>query len=180
MNWGGRPDLTCPSLSMIPSVIVKPGSAQKGDSVPLLSSVPRWQSFLLITSIYNISKLGINTSALSFDSFEESPKWLKWISSLFSFETPPRNTNFYHHDHLQVSSSLFCLVHRASSPISIGIKVSQQLWNTFHKFSPLSSHNSPTFVTTLTFIGHWSSNIFVILIRQACSSHNSTWLSSQI
>ena len=37
---------------MILSVIVKPGSAQKGDSVPLLSSGPRWQSFLLITSIY--------------------------------------------------------------------------------------------------------------------------------
>ena len=99
---------------------------------------------------------------------------------LFSSETPPRNTIFYHHHHLQVSSSLFCLFHRASSPISMGIKVSQQLWNTFHKFSPLFSYNSPTFVTIVTFIGHRSSNIFVILIRQACPSHNSTLLSSQI
>ena len=81
---------------------------------------------------------------------------------LFSSKTPPPNTIFHHHHHLQVSASLFCLVHRSSSPISMGIKVSQQLWNIFHKFSPLSSHNSPTFVTIVTF--SWS-----LIVQHICN-----------
>ena len=70
---------------MIPSVIVKPGSAQKGDSVPLLSSGPRWQSFLLITSLYIRAWDKHQRFELWFyrGIDQNQIKWLKWTPSLF-------------------------------------------------------------------------------------------------
>ena len=168
MNWGGRPDLAqilslydficdcqtwlsserrfCPFAFFRPSLTVFP--VDYFIIYPRLWLTPALWALILLR---NWSK---SNQVVKVDSFP--------LPVLFSSETPPRNTIFYHHDHLQVSSSLFCLVHRASSPISIGIKVSQQLWNTFHKFLPLFSYNSPTFVTIVTF--SWS-----LIVQHICN-----------